>query len=152
MSVTIDANILVYATNKAEPVQAEAQALVERLAAGPDLVYLFWPTVLGYLRIVTHPAILPNPLSPGEATSNLDSLLARPHVRVAGEAEGFWNLFRATAGDRARGNEVPDAHLATLMRQHGVRVIYTRDRGFRRYVDIEPIDPFLQTRSKRSGR
>lgn len=146
MSVTLDANILVYGTNQAEPVHAEAQALIERLAAGPDLVYLFWPTVLGYLRIVTHSAILPNPLSSREAMSNVDSLLTRPHVHAVGEVEGFWNLFRATAGDQARGNEVPDAHLATLMRQHGVRVIYTRDRGFRRFVDIEPIDPFQNAR------
>lgn len=27
------------------------------------------------------------------------------------------------------------------MRQHGVRTIYTRDRGFRRFDAIEVIDP-----------
>jgi hypothetical protein len=27
------------------------------------------------------------------------------------------------------------------MRQHGVRVIYTRDRGFRRFEDLEVRDP-----------
>jgi uncharacterized protein len=149
MSVTVDANILVYATNEAEPVHTEARTLIERLASGPDLVYLFWPTVLGYLRIVTHPAILPNPLSAVDATTNVDRLLARPHVRAVGEVEGFWNLFRATAGNQARGNEVPDAHVATLMRQHGVRVIYTRDRGFRRFPDIDAVDPFIRIRDKR---
>jgi len=46
------------------------------------------------------------------------------------------------AGDHARGNDVPDVHLAALMRQHEVRVIYTRDRGFRRFADsIEVRDP-----------
>ncbi|MDQ6773823.1 MAG: PIN domain-containing protein [Candidatus Dormibacteraeota bacterium] len=145
MSVTLDANILVYASNEADPVHAEARALLERLAAGPDLVYLFWPAVMGYLRIVTHPAILPHPLSPREAVSNVDALLGRPHVRVAGEAEGFWRLFRATSGNQARGNDVPDAHLATLMREQGVRSIYTRDRGFRRFAFVEVLDPFDRT-------
>jgi predicted nucleic acid-binding protein len=28
------------------------------------------------------------------------------------------------------------------MRQHGVRVIYTRDRDYRRFDGIEPRDPF----------
>jgi hypothetical protein len=28
------------------------------------------------------------------------------------------------------------------MRQHGVRVIYTRDRGFRRFDGIQAEDPF----------
>jgi hypothetical protein len=41
-----------------------------------------------------------------------------------------------------RGNHVPDAHLATLMRRYGVTVIYTRDREFRRYEGIESRHPF----------
>jgi predicted nucleic acid-binding protein len=66
MSVTVDANVLVYASNAADPSHARARELIERLAAGP--VYLFWPTVMGYLRIVTHAGILPAPLTPAEAT------------------------------------------------------------------------------------
>jgi predicted nucleic acid-binding protein len=46
------------------------------------------------------------------------------------------------AGNALRGDDLPDAHLATLMRQHGVRVIYTRDRGFRRFDGIDVHDPF----------
>jgi predicted nucleic acid-binding protein len=38
--------------------------------------------------------------------------------------------------------DVTDAHIAALMRRHGVRVIYTRDRDFRRFDGIEPVDPF----------
>ena len=99
-------------------------------------------TIMAYLRIMTHPAILPRPSSAPEAAANITLLLARPHVRVPGEDDGFWELYRATAGDHARGNDVPDAHIAALMRQHGVRTIYTRDRGFRRFDAIEMRDPF----------
>ena len=53
MSATIDANILVYASNQADPVHAQAGRLLQVLAAGPDLLYLFWPVVLGYLRTVS---------------------------------------------------------------------------------------------------
>ncbi|MBA2555767.1 MAG: type II toxin-antitoxin system VapC family toxin, partial [Chloroflexi bacterium] len=81
MSVTIDASILVYASNSADPAHGPAGALIQRLAAGPELVYLFWPTVMGYLRIVTHPAILPRPLAPLEAATNVANFLARAHVR-----------------------------------------------------------------------
>jgi hypothetical protein len=73
---------------------------------------------------------------------NVEALLDRPHVRTPGEADGFWPIFRATAGDRPRGNDMPDAHLAALMRQHGVRLIYTRDRDFRRLDGIDARDPF----------
>ena len=142
MSSTLDANILVYASNTADPVHDRALALVRRLGAGPELVYVFWPTILGYLRIVTHPAILPRPLGAREAMRNVEALLDRPHVRAPGEADGFWPIYRSAGGDWARGNDVPDAHLAALMRQHGVRRIYTRDRGFRRFDGIDARDPF----------
>ncbi len=142
MSATVDANILVYASNRADPVHEAARALVERLAEGPELVYLFWPTIVGFLRIATHPGILPRPLAPSEATENISQLLARPHVRAPGEGDSFWRVYRAAAGPHARGNAVPDAHLAALMLQHGVGVIYTRDRDFRRFAGIEARDPF----------
>jgi len=142
LSVTVDANILIYASNEADPLHQPARALVQTFVRGPELLYLFWPTITAYLRIMTHPAILPRPSSAPEAAANITLLLARPHVRVPGEDDGFWELYRATAGDNARGNDVADAHIAALMRQHGVRTIYTRDRGFRRFDAIEMRDPF----------
>ncbi len=120
----------------------KAKTLVEDLANGPALVYIFWPTLMGYLRIVTHAAILPRPLTAAAAVANVTALLAQPHVQTPGESEGFWDLFVSTSGAHARGNDIPDAHLAALMRQHGVGVIYTRDRGFRRFPAIEARDPF----------
>ncbi|MGI8660852.1 MAG: TA system VapC family ribonuclease toxin [Thermoleophilaceae bacterium] len=144
MSVTVDANVLVYASNAGDESHEAARELIERLAAGPDLVYLFWPTVMGYLRIVTHAGILPAPLAPREAAANVAGLLSRPHIRTAAETAGFFDLYRSTAGDGARGNQVPDAPLATLMRQHGVEVIYSRDRDFRRYNGITTRDPFAR--------
>lgn len=142
MSVTVDTNILLYAANADDDLYGQARELVERLGSGPDLLYLFWPTIMGFLRIATHPAIFPNPASPNEAIATITTLLERPTVRTPAEEDGFWEVYRSTAGDSARGNHVPDAHLAALMRQHGVAVIYTRDRDFRRYDGIEARDPF----------
>lgn len=142
MTSTVDTNVLVYASNEADPVHGPARALIERLAAGPDLVYLFWPALMGYLRIVTHPAVLPRPLPTRAAIDNVSALLSLGHVRAPGEGDGFWDVFRATGGEQLRGNDVPDAHLAALMREHGVSNIYTRDRGYRRFDGIHVQDPF----------
>jgi toxin-antitoxin system PIN domain toxin len=141
MSVTVDANVLVYASNEDEPVHELARQLVVKMAAGPEIVYLFWPTIMGYLRIVTHPSVLPRPLSPKDAISNVGALINAPHVRTPGEESGFWDLYLST-GERDRGNDIPDSHLATLMRQHGVGTIFTRDRDFRRFDGITVKDPF----------
>jgi toxin-antitoxin system PIN domain toxin len=141
LSATLDTNILVCASNERDPAHAAARSLLERLTAGPDLLYLFWPTLLGYVRLVTSPRILVRPLAPVAAVENVSDLVRLPHVRTPGEADGFWDLYRATAGDRLRGNDIPDGHLVTLMRQHGVRLIYTRDRGFRRFDGIQVENP-----------
>ncbi len=144
MSATIDVNVLIYASNEADEANQPALTFLEGLAAGPELVYLFWPVVMSYLRIVTSAAIMPRPLTPAAAIQNVTRLLDRAHVRVRGEGERFWSLYRAGEGDVARGNAVPDAHLVALMREHGVTTIYTRDRGFRRFDGITVRDPLAR--------
>ena len=143
MSQTLDTNVLLYASNDGAPEQERAMALLRHLAAGPDLVVLLWPVVMGYLRIATHPAIFSRPLSHTDAVANIDGLLARPHVRVVGEGERLWDIYRGVVVDvPARGNGVPDAHLVALMLEHGVSSIWSRDRDFRKYASITAHDPF----------
>ena len=142
MSVTVDANILLYASNADDPLHHSARELIDRLAGGPELLYLFWPTIMGFLRIATHPTIFPDPLPPKRAMAAITSLLERPTVRTESEGGGFWKVYGAVASVDTRGNHVPDAHVAALMRAHGVGVLYTRDRDFRRYDGIQASDPF----------
>ncbi|HWB71031.1 MAG TPA: TA system VapC family ribonuclease toxin [Egibacteraceae bacterium] len=143
MSATLDANILLYASDEASQRHAAAAQLLGRFAAGPDLLYLFWPVIMAYLRIATHPGVFEQPLAPQAARSNIGTLLAKPHVRAPGESGGFWRVFERTASQGViRGNLVSDAHLVALMRQHGVATIWTSDRDFRRFDTISVRDPF----------
>lgn len=143
MSSTVDTNVLVYAANEQAPEHAAARELLHRLAAGPALAYVLWPTLLGFLRIATHPKIFSSPLTPAQAAASVESLISRPHVRAVGEGEGFWANYQQVASESPpRGNAVPDVHLVALMRQHGISRIYSRDRGLRRFDGITVIDPF----------
>lgn len=143
MSLTVDANVLLYASDASSRYHDRALAALRHVAEGPEIVYLFWPVAMAYLRISTHPAVFEAPLAPGEAIANLDSLLARPNVRAPGEAEDFWALFSQIATEaRPRGNMIPDTHIAALMRQHGVVTVLTHDRDFRRFDGIRVRDPF----------
>ena len=142
MSATLDTNILLYASNADDERHDRARELVGRLASGPELLHLFWPAIMGFMRIATHPAIFSNPVPPDRAIAAIASLLERPTVRTEAEGAGFWEAYLAAAGNDTRGNHVPDTHLVALMRQHGVSVIYTRDRDFRRHDGIEVRDPF----------
>ena len=143
MSYTVDANVLLYASDETSPVHAAARSVVQRFADGPEIAYLFWPTVMTYLRIATHPAIFARPLTAAEAIGNVEQLLAQPHVRTTGEQGRFWVRYREVADDAVpAGNLVPDAHLVTLMLENDVRTIWTRDRDFRRFPRVEVRDPF----------
>lgn len=143
MSVTIDANVLLYASDAHSPRHVTARDLLERLAEGPGLVYVFWPVAMAYLRLATHPGIFEHPLDPDVARANLGSLLDRAHVRSPGEAGGFWQVYETTVGDDViRGNLVTDTHIAALMRQHGVDTIWTADRDFRRFAGVTARDPY----------
>jgi toxin-antitoxin system PIN domain toxin len=98
---------------------------------------------MGYLRIATHRAIFAAPLSPDEAMQNVQALLGLPHVRTLGEDEGFWDVYRDVArAFPVRGNTVSDAHLAALLRQHGVTTLYTNDADFKRFDFLTVINPF----------
>jgi toxin-antitoxin system PIN domain toxin len=143
LSYAIDVNILLHASDASSPRAKPARAFLKECAAGPEVLCLAWPTLVGYLRLATHPAVFAAPLSPDEAVSNVESLLRLPHARVLSEKDGFWDVYReVTRGLAVRGNDVPDAHLAALLRQHDVPTLYTNDRDFRKYPFLKVLDPF----------
>jgi len=142
VSYAVDANILVYASDQDSAVHTAALQFLQRCARGREVFCLAWMTIAAYLRIATHPAVFRRPLSPEEAMTNVEDLLALPQVRVLGEDEGFWRVYREVARPASpRGNLVPDAHLAALLLQHGVGTLYTRDRDFLRFDFLEVVDP-----------
>jgi toxin-antitoxin system PIN domain toxin len=145
MSYSADANLLLYASDRSSPHHPAASRFLESRVEDPDLFCLSWTTLMTYVRSATHPRIFAHPLSPDDATSNVASLIGLPRVRVLAEDEGFFDVYREVTGGLAvRGNLVPDAHLAALLRQHGVTVLYTADADFRRF-------PFLDVRNPLAG-
>jgi toxin-antitoxin system PIN domain toxin len=142
VSYAIDLNVLVLASNAEAVEHAAARAFLEKCAIRPEVLCLAWPTVMGYLRITTHPSIFARPLSPREALANVRSLLSMPQTRALGEEDGFFALYETVAGTSVRGNLVPDAHLAAILLQHGVTTLYTRDADFRRFDFLDVRKPF----------
>ena len=143
MSYSLDVNLLLYSSDTSSPFHDQARNFLQSCMSGRDILYLGWPTIMSYLRIATHPSIFDEPLTPEEAMANVEALLNLPHSRCLAEEDGFWETWRATAGEvSVRGNLVPDAHLAALLRFHGVRRIYTHDRNLRRFDFLDVQDPF----------
>ena len=148
MSYTVDANVLLYGSDEGSPFHSAAVAFVQRVASGSEIVYLFWPTAMAYLRIATHPTVFARPLSHDEAIANLRALFDLPHVQSPGEQDRFWSRFSDVSLDiRPVGNLVPDAHLVALMLENGVDQIWTHDRDYRKFRGITVRDPFADVMS-----
>ena len=142
MSFAVDVNILLYATFPETPFNERARAFMDACIQDGVLFYLAWPTVMGYLRISTSAAAFKQPLTPAEAMTNIESLMRLPHVRFLSETDDFWGVYRGLASETTiRGKLVPDAHLVAILRQHGIRTLYTHDRDFRKFASLEVRDP-----------
>jgi toxin-antitoxin system PIN domain toxin len=143
VSFSVDVNVLLYASTAGSPLHARANEFLLECRSGSDLFCLAWPTLMAYLRMVTHQAVVSPPLPPRQAEENVGSLVRLPNVRLLAEQEGFWDLYRESTRDLVvRGKLVPDAHLATLLRQHGVNVLYSNDRDFRKFDFLDVRNPF----------
>jgi len=143
MSYSIDTNVLLCASNKDCPEHEKALDFLKRCMANRETFYICWLVAMSYLRIATHPSVFVRPLSPEEARNNIHGLLSLPHTRFLSEGPEFWNQYQETCGDfPVRGNLVPDAHVAGILKEHGVRTLYTRDRDYLRFDHLEIKDPF----------
>lgn len=144
MSFGVDVNILLYASDRSSPWHEKASAFLQQCAAGSEVFCIAWVTAMSYLRMATHGSIFAQPLSADEAAGNVEALLALPHCRALGENDGFWEVYlQVTRGLPVRGNLVPDAHLAAVLRQHGVVTLFTHDRDFRKFDFLRAVDPLL---------
>ena len=83
------------------------------------------------------------PWSVERAWTFIDALLAAPSLGMLIHTERHSAVASSIWKDlpHLSGNLVHDAHTAVLMKEHGIRRIYTRDTDFHRFPFLEPIDP-----------
>ena len=143
MSYSVDVNVLLYASDQADPRNDKAIQFLQNRVSDPELFCIAWSTVMAYIRISTHPSIFSHPLSPEEALGNIENLLDLPRVRVLSEDDDFLVMYRNVVSKfPVRGNLVPNAHLAALLLQHGVRKIFTAESDFKKFEFLEVENPF----------
>jgi len=142
--IALDTSILVYARREEAAHHAAARTLLRRLTEGEEPWALPWPCVYEFLRVVTHPRVFDPPTDLDVALDDLESLFDSPSIVLLGDGPSHRAHFRhAASGGRASGNLVHDAHIAALVVEHGVRELWTTDRGFARFPGLRIRNPFL---------
>ena len=144
----VDTNILVYGADKDSPGHVRCRALIEQWRAQTTPWYVTWGIVYEFLRVVTHPRVLTRPLPASHAWLFLDSRFASPQLRLLAETDRHRHVTAEVFAEipGIGGNLVFDAHTAILMRENGIRVIYTRDTDFNLFPFLDTIDPVTDNR------
>lgn len=141
----VDINLLLYAINRDAPNHKPARQWWESALSSAEPVGLAWLVVLGFVRIATHPRILPRPLSSQEALSLMESWLELPATRIVEPTARHWPIFRDLLGAAGTAaNLTSDAHLAAIAIEHGA-TLYSTDRDFGRFSQLRWRNPLPQT-------
>ena len=139
--ILVDANLLLYAANRAAPEHAQARSWLDGQLNGTIRVGFPWPSILAFVRIATNPAIVRRPVSPLEAWHQVKEWLARDIVWIplptARHTEVLERLLELPA---VTSRLVPDAHLAALAIEHGLTLCST-DGDFARFPGLKWENP-----------
>lgn len=139
----VDTNVLVYAADEDAPHYKRCKEQLELWRCQEAAWYITWGIAYEFLRITTHPRVMRRPWNVRQAWRFVTALLASPGLAVLAPTERHAETATQVFAEipHIAGNLVHDAHTAILMREHGIRRIYTRDTDFHRFPFLEPIDP-----------
>ena len=137
----IDANLLLYAANRAVLEHERSRSWLEEQLNGSQRVGMPWETLTAFVRLATNPRVLARPLKPAEAWSFVQDWLAVPVVWIPAPTEQHAEVLGALIVNYGlRGNPVPDAHIAALALQHGLDVS-SADTDFARFTEVRWVNP-----------
>ena len=139
----VDTNVLIYASDEDSPFHSRCRELLEAWRLDGSPWYLTWGIVFEFLRVSTHPRVFRAPLTAGQAWAFVEAVLASPGVDVLVATDRHAEVAAKVFDELPHlgGNLMHDARTAVLMREHGIRRIYTRDTDFHRFPFLEPVDP-----------
>jgi uncharacterized protein len=132
----VDGNVLLYAVQSDARHHTESLAWLTSALGGIESVLMPWTSVLAFLRISTHPAVFPEPLTVAEAVHNIRGWLSAPNV-LTGEPDRshLGRVMELLEAVGVGGNLVNDAHLAALALQYEATVV-SYDNDFSRFPGV----------------
>ena len=140
--IAVDTNILVYANRADSPWHERADHAVAGLAESSASWAIPWPCLFEFFAIVTHPKIYNPPTPPGDALIQIECWLESPSLVLLSEGDEFWPAVRGLLlGSGVQGGAVHDGRIAALCVRHGVKTLYSADRDFSRFPELETENP-----------
>ena len=142
--ILVDANLLVYAVASPLAQHRAAGSWLHSRLTGHARVGLPWASILGFLRVVTNPRILREPVPMSDAWSTTSGWLQLPQVWVPEPTAAHAEVLGALLDGVSDSQLVPDAHLAALAIEHGLTLCST-DGDFARFPTVRWENPLAST-------
>jgi hypothetical protein len=139
--ILVDANLLVYAANRAAHEHARAVGWLDAQLNGTARVGLPWPSLTAFVRLVSNPVIMRRPVSTAEAWHQIEQWLACDAVWIPQPGPEHQRLLGDMISQPWMTNRlVPDAHLAALAIEHGLTMC-SSDGDFARFPGLKWLNP-----------
>ena len=133
--ILVDANLLVYAAVEEAPEHKCARLWLDERLDGSARVGLPWPSLLAFVRLVANPRAVARPVALRDAWRLVNAWLARPQAWVPLPTERHGEILGALLERESAYRIVPDAHLAALAIEHGLRLC-SADGDFARFQGL----------------
>jgi uncharacterized protein len=136
-----DLNLVIYAHNADAPDHAASRSWWEGLLNGSEPVVVPWVVAIGFVRLMTHRAVLITPMQPTLAVAHVRSWFAQPNVEHLEPGPQHLDLLdRLLAATGTAGNLTTDAHLAALAIEHQCE-LHSTDTDFGRFPGLRWRNP-----------
>ncbi|CAN5701907.1 hypothetical protein BH20VER1_BH20VER1_25200 [soil metagenome] len=139
----VDTNVLIYAADPDSEFHDTCRRRLEGWRGQAAPWYLSWAICYEFLRVCTHPRVFRKPWTAALGWQFLDTILDAPSVDLLLPTARHGALLGEAVAQlpHLRGNILHDLHTAVLMREHGIRDLYTRDTDFSRFPFVRVLDP-----------
>ncbi len=132
-----DTNLLVYAADKDSPHHAVSHKWLEDSLSDTRGLGLAWLSVIGFIRLTTHPGLSVIPRTVPEALSYVDDWLTHANCHILHPTIRHADILaRLLLAVGTAGSLTNDAHLAALAIEHDAE-IGTFDRDFKRFSGLK---------------
>ena len=143
--IVVDANLLLYAANRAAPEHEPAREWLDERLNATARVGLPWASILAFVRIASNPAIVRRPVTPAGAWRQVRDWLACESVWIPLPGERHADVLGRLLDQRFLTSRlVPDAHLAALAIEHGLTLCST-DGDFAKFPGLKWENPLAAT-------
>lgn len=139
--VAPDINRLLYAYNRAADEHELAKRWWEDLLSDAGPVGILWVVTLGFIRLMSHPKVLRDPLPIDECVDHVAEWFQRDCVLPLEPGPRHWPILSSLLSRlRVGGNLVTDAHLAALAIEHNAE-LHSNDTDFTRFAGLRLRNP-----------